>query len=149
MKAADKYSINLLGADEQRRRLGPILNMMRESGIHQAIIRDNANIYYLTGRVFRGYIYLNTDLDNPRYFVRQPNHLTDPDKALDKHIHKPEQMPAFLTDEGIDISSPIALELDIVSFSESKRLAACFGQTPEVNISGRSEEHTSELQSRI
>lgn len=136
MKAADKYSINLLGADEQRRRLGPILNMMRESGIHQAIIRDNANIYYLTGRVFRGYIYLNTDLDNPRYFVRQPNHLTDPDKALDKHIHKPEQIPAFLTDEGIVISSSIALELDIVSFSESKRLAACFGQTPEANISG-------------
>ena len=102
----------------------------------QALVRDNSNIYYLTGRVFRGFVYLNTALDSPRYFVRQPNHLTDADKALDKHIHKPEQIPAFLAGEGIDISAPVALELDLVSYSEARRLAACFGQTPEQNISG-------------
>ena len=131
-----KYNINLLGEEEQRRRLDSVLSLMRGSGIMQALVRDNSNIYYLTGRVFRGFVYLNTALDSPRYFVRQPNHLTDADKALDKHIHKPEQIPAFLAGEGIDISAPVALELDLVSYSEARRLAACFGQTPEQNISG-------------
>ena len=97
-----KYNINLLGEEEQRRRLDSVLSLMRGSGIMQALVRDNSNIYYLTGRVFRGFVYLNTALDSPRYFVRQPNHLTDADKALDKHIHKPEQIPAFLAGEGID-----------------------------------------------
>lgn len=131
-----KYNINLLGEEEQRRRLDSVLSLMRGSGIMQALVRDNSNIYYLTGRVFRGFVYLNTALDSPRYFIRQPNHLTDADKALDKHIHKPEQIPAFLAGEGIDISAPVALELDLVSYSEAQRLAACFGQTPEQNISG-------------
>lgn len=136
MTAVDKYNINLLGDEEQRRRLNPVREMMREAGIEQAIIRNNANIYYLTGRTFRGFVYINTGLDSPRYFIRQPNHLTEPDKALYRHIHKPEQIPAFLEEEKIDTSSPVALELDLISCSEATRLAACFGQTPDKNISG-------------
>lgn len=136
MEAVDKYRINLLGLEEQQRRLEPLRAMMRHDGIAQALIRDNANIYYLTGRVFRGYIYINEALDRVIYFVRQPNHLTDKDKNCCRHIHKPEQIADFLRDEGIVFEAPVALELDSIPFSEALRLAKVFGQTPSQNISG-------------
>ena len=136
MEPADKYHINLLGDAEQALRLTRLKELMRQAGIRQGLVRNNANIYYLTGRVFRGYVYVNTELDSPRYFVRQPNHLISPDHSLLHRIRKPEEIPGLLAQGGIDTSAPIALELDAVNYAEACRLAAAFGQTPEQNLSG-------------
>ena len=130
MEPADKYHINLLGDAEQALRLTRLKELMRQAGIRQGLVRNNANIYYLTGRVFRGYVYVNTELDSPRYFVRQPNHLISPDHSLLHRIRKPEEIPGLLAQGGIDTSAPIALELDAVNYAEACRLAALLPLPP-------------------
>lgn len=135
MDAIDKYNINLLGFDEQQRRLEKVKEQMRAAGISHALVRNNVNIYYLTGRVFRGFIYVSTDIEAPYYFVREPNHLVSDHHAPDSHIRKPEEIPALLAAKGLKNDSPIGLELDTITYSEARRLAACFGKEPSANIS--------------
>lgn len=135
MDAIDKYNINLLGVDEQQRRLDKVKELMTDAGISHALVRNNVNIYYLTGRVFRGFIYVSTDMEAPYYFVREPNHLVSDNHAPDSHIRKPEEIPALLAAKGLKNDSPIGLELDTITYSEALRLAACFGQVPSANIS--------------
>jgi Xaa-Pro aminopeptidase len=135
MDAIDKYNINLLGVDEQQRRLEKVKEQMRAAGISHALVRNNVNIYYLTGRVFRGFIYVSTDIEAPYYFVREPNHLVSDHHAPDSHIRKPEEIPALLAAKGLKNDSPIGLELDTITYSEARRLAACFGKEPSANIS--------------
>jgi len=135
MDAIDKYNINLLGVDEQQRRLEKVKEQMRAAGISHALVRNNVNIYYLTGRVFRGFIYVSTDIEAPYYFVREPNHLVSDHHAPDSHIRKPEEIPALLAAKGLKNDSPIGLELDTITYSEARRLAACFCKEPSANIS--------------
>lgn len=135
MQSVDKYNINLLGDAEQALRIGALKELMLAAGISYALIRDNANIYYLTGRVYRGFLFISTALERPRYFVRQPNHLESAHKGEVHFIRKPEDISALLVAEGITIDAAVALELDAISCSEAKRLAACFGQRPNANIS--------------
>ena len=135
MEAKDKFKINLLGAEEQARRLGKLKGQMAAAGISHALVRGNVNIYYLTGRVFRGFIYVSAAMEQPYYFVREPNHLVSDGVAPDSHIRKPEEIPALLEARGIKVDSAIGLELDTLSYSEVLRLTACFGQQPSANIS--------------
>lgn len=135
MKLKGNYEINLLGDDEQRLRLERLKKLMREAGLSQALVRDNAAVYYLSGRVFRGFIYINTALELPRYFVRQPNHLKCGHEGIMHRIRKPEEIKPLLDAEGVDTASPLALELDSLSFNEAVRLAAPFGGAPSANIS--------------
>ncbi|MCH5221448.1 MAG: aminopeptidase P family protein [Muribaculaceae bacterium] len=131
----DKNNINLLGHSEQNIRLERLKALMAEAAIERALIRDNANIYYLTGRVFRGYIYIDIALERPLYFVRQPKHLhCEADSCL-FFIRKPEEIANILSENNIERQSPVALELDAINFSEALRLSSCFGQTPEKNLS--------------
>jgi len=87
-KAESQLDINLLGADEQSRRLARVYAAMRSGGMEAALVRDLANIYYLTGRVFRGFIYISPALAAPLYFVRQPNHLCGEGLHM---VRKPER----------------------------------------------------------
>lgn len=131
-EASDHLEINLLGSDEQQLRLARIFDGMRKAGVEAAIVRSNANIYYLTGRIFRGFIYLSEQLPAPIYFVRQPSTLR---ASGDEQLHlvrKPEEIPGLL---GIE-SQPIAIELDTIPYSEVLRIAKAFGmEAPTVNLS--------------
>jgi len=132
-KAESQLDINLLGADEQSRRLARVYAAMRSGGMEAALVRDLANIYYLTGRVFRGFIYISPALAAPLYFVRQPNHLCGEGLHM---VRKPEEIAPLLAAAGIDAARPVALELDSVSYSESLRLARAFGmEAPVANLS--------------
>lgn len=127
-------AVNLLPADEQALRLGRLCSAMLAGDIHDALIRDNANIFYLTGRVFRGYIYVDADKRTMHYFVRQPNHLTGENIHF---IHKPEQIKELLVKDGVEVPEVMAFDLDSVFASEAQRLAKAFGmECPGPNASG-------------
>lgn len=131
------YKINVLGEHEQGLRVQRLQTLMREAGIAGALVRSNSNVYYLTGRVFRGFIYLSAESGSmPLYFVRQPAHLTDPRDGAVISIRKPEDIPPVLAARGVDTAQPLAMELDVMPWSEATRVAAAFGQTPALNISG-------------
>lgn len=136
MKEPNDYlQINLLGKDEQSERLSRVYSGMREAGISAALIHNNANIYYLTGRVFRGYVYLPGNMRPPFYFVRQPSTLrSDSDDLF--HIRKPEEIASALASRAMSVPGDVGLELDNISYSSAQRLARAFGlAAPSKNMS--------------
>ena len=63
--------LNILEPQEARLRFDNLRRQLEAEKVDAALITDNANIYYLTGRVFDGYIYVA--LNGPEiYFVRRP-----------------------------------------------------------------------------
>lgn len=136
MKGAhDNLHINLLGDTEQALRTASLKSLMQGAGITAAIITDNANIYWLTGRVFRGYVYVSLAEDLPLYFVRRPAVLkcAHPERMF--LIRKPEEIPAKMAGAGFPAGAEVALELDSLAYADAMRLAAALGQQPSQNIS--------------
>lgn len=115
------YSLDicLLPADEQQRRIdGLRLDC-------PALICDNANLFYLTGRVFCGYIFLEPG-KAPRYFVKRPSELTGDGITF---IRKPED---------IGLQCPrLGLELGSLAYSQAMRLQAAFAADELADISGK------------
>lgn len=109
--------ICLLPAGEQQRRI---------EGLHltvPALICDNANLFYLTGRVFCGYILLEPGCA-PRYYVKRPSELKGEGITV---IRKPEE---------IGLTYPIlGLELSTLAYSQALRLKAAFGAEDITDIS--------------
>lgn len=131
---AANLSVPLFGHTEQALRLDRLYTAMAKAGIRTALIRNNANIYYLTGLVFRGYVFIDTESE-PLYFVRQPStlHGLRPDSL--HNIRKPEEIPPVLASLGRSTAMP-ALELDTESYADACRLSAAFcAEAPAQNIS--------------
>ncbi|MBD5182289.1 MAG: aminopeptidase P family protein [Bacteroidales bacterium] len=124
MKHSDiLLDINLLGNQEQALRLNALTSAMVKASIPAAIVRTAANIYYLTGRVFRGFIYIAPG-QPLRYFLRQPTTLRGDNIYL---IRKPEDIPAAAAKGGFEIAPVVAQELGDVTFSDAMRVAKALG----------------------
>lgn len=129
MKSTLELQTVLLPHDEQTMRLQRLQQLMKDAGMSAMLVSDKANIYYLTGRVVTGYVYLPAS-GRPIYFVRRPLGL-EGDGTV--YIHKPEQMPESI---GLDVPQVLGLELDLLSYSHAQRLMALFG--PEVTYANAS-----------
>lgn len=82
--------LTLISESEQALRLSGVRASMRRRGVEAMIIRDFANLYYLTGRVFDGYVYIGVeDSDAPVFFVKRPVHLSGPNVHS---VSKPEKI---------------------------------------------------------
>ena len=95
---------------------------MSEMGVDACIIASNVNIYYLTGTVFAGCVYLPVT-GEPIFFVRRPVGMTG-DKII--YIRKPEDIPALLEAKGITFPKHILMETDQLTYNEIIRLQAVF-----------------------
>lgn len=128
MKNALANTLILWPHDEYRLRLDRLRGGMEKAGIEAILIADNANKYYLTGRVYAGYIYVPSR-GLPVYFVRRPVEL-DGDGVV--YIRKPEEIT-----ESIGMSAPanIGLELDVLPYSTAVRLSKIFPGSELVNAS--------------
>ena len=100
-------------------RINKVVANMKCSGLDAVLISDNANIFYLTGRIVCGYIYIDTSC-TIRYFVRRPNNLHD-DKLV--YIRKPEDIADIL---GEDMPKNIGLEISLLPYSTIERLKKVF-----------------------
>ena len=80
-------SLVLLSVEEFQKRLLRLTALMGQKGIDATIISDFANQYYLTGRVFSGYIYIPVK-GLPVFFVKRPVKL-EGDGVV--YIRKPEE----------------------------------------------------------
>lgn len=123
----------LLSPDELALRLAPIVNMMKEDNISAAIINDNANIFYLTGRVIDGYLLIDSTTASMWAFVRRP---TDLIGSATFYIRKPEDIPAIAAENGIEIGDKVALERENTSWSACERLAKVFEPRQICNVDG-------------
>lgn len=114
--------ILLLHPEEQALRLEKVRGIMNEKKIDALLISDNANKYYLTGRVFSGYIYLPLK-GEPIYFVKRPVTMKG-DGVVS--IRKPEQIAESI---GMLPPATIGLELSTASYSMVERLRRIFPQS--------------------
>lgn len=114
-----KQQLLLLTSEEHKLRLSKLRSQMSLSAADAVLVTDNANIYYLTGRVFAGYIYVPAD-GMPIFFVRRPVGL-DGDGVV--YIRKPEEIPASLS---LDIPASIGFELGTLSYNDARRLMKVF-----------------------
>lgn len=118
----------LLTPDESALRVERVRSQMAASRADAVLIGDNANIYYLTGRVFCGYVYLPLE-GGMRFFVRRPSELRGPGVT---YIRKPEEIPAALS---LEMPAVIGLEEDSADYSTVVRLQKVFANATAVNAS--------------
>ncbi len=124
-------NVTLLPEEEIVLRHGKVKTLMKRQGIDFALIADNATIYYLTGRVYAGFVGLYADENIPaQYFVRRPVGLTGEGLT---YIRKPEDIPALLLTDKIE---SVGLELDCQAYSSCLRLMKVFAGKNPVNVSG-------------
>ena len=86
-------------------RVDNIREMMRNNGFDAVLVGTNANLYYLTGGVFSGYVYIPAE-GEALQFVRRPV-----DKKGDGivHIRKPEQNCTESPIQRMDRSMAVSL----------------------------------------
>lgn len=112
----------LLPREEASLRIGRLHKAMDEAGIDGLLVADNADIFYLTGRVYAGFAYIPAGMA-PLWFVRRPVELED-DGVV--YIRKPEDMVSHIVAAGLAMPRRLGLELDILSFNQAERLHSVF-----------------------
>lgn len=118
-----KYNLRqlcLLDHNEQRIRLA------RLKVSHPTLICDNANLLYLTGRVFSGYIYLAPESD-PVYFVKRPATL---EGERVHYIRKPEEIK-----EITGSTRTLGLETGSLPYADAIRLKNAMGAAEITDVS--------------
>ncbi|MCM1376898.1 MAG: Xaa-Pro peptidase family protein [Clostridium sp.] len=118
---------------EIRCHIDRIQQSMRPVGLDAILVASNANIYYTTGRVFRGYVYVPSD-GEPLYFLIRPSVLADSEGVV--KIRKPELIAEALTERGYGMPGKVGLEFDTLPYSDILRLSKCFEGAKAENASG-------------
>lgn len=108
----------VISDDEFQLRLSKIRASIKAMGLTNALISSNANLYYITGRVYSGYALITLDHD-PVFFVKRPVHLQG-ERVVG--IHKPENILHSLTEMGIALDGTLGLELNRTPYNTVLRL---------------------------
>lgn len=96
------------------------------------LIESNANLYYLSGRFFRGFVYISLS-NEPIWFVIKPQVFEKSENIF--FIRKPEDIPDILRNLKYHNPESIALEENELSYSEILRLKALFPDSSLHNAS--------------
>lgn len=115
----------LLPEDESDRRLDRLRHSMAALGIHAGLVSGNASKFYLTGRVFVGWILVTADAVT--YYVRRPVEL-EGDRIV--YVRKPEEIDFSCLGTGC-----LGLELETMSYSSVERLEVASGIKNPGNLS--------------
>lgn len=107
-------------------RLERLYPLMAAASMDAMLIGDNANKFYMTGRIFDGYIYINASKRQISYFVRRPAELAGNAVIA---IRKPEEIVSAMQGAGLDVAPRLGLELNETSYATVQRLAKAMGVT--------------------
>ena len=116
---------------ESKNRISNIQQLLINQCIDAALVSDNANKFYLSGRVFNGYVFIPAQGD-AIFFVRRPVELTGDNLV---YINKPENIAEYLLQKGIDAPQSLGMELDLMPYAMVQRICKIF---PNANISNLS-----------
>lgn len=106
-------------------------SVKRNLGEAEAIlIAANANLYYTSGRFFRGYTLIHRD-HKPLWFVIKPTVFQKEEDVY--FIRKPEEIPLILKDLGFEKFNSIALEENDLTYADIIRLKALFPEADLIN----------------
>jgi Xaa-Pro aminopeptidase len=99
-----------------------IQNLLQASGADACLVTSNINIFYLTGKIFAGFVYVPVEGD-PIYFVQRPSN-SEGEYVI--NIRKPEEIPALLQEKKQANPSFLLLETDELTHNEFLRLETIF-----------------------
>jgi len=132
--ADDIEGFELTPLEEIRARVSALQKKMVEKGIDLALILQNADLFYFTGTLQRGYLCIPQD-GEPRFFVQ---------KYYDRAVHESplpcikvkgmKALPNLLRDHGIR-GKKLGLELDVIPVSLFNRIRDLFGNWEAFDIS--------------
>ena len=105
---------------------------MEKSGADAVLIASNVNIYYTSGRFYRGYCYIPLDAD-PIWFVIKPS-VYEASAQVD-YIRKPEQIAEMLERKNYPLPKHVGLEFEDLSYSDVERLMKIFSGSEFLNAS--------------
>jgi len=106
--------------DDLKIRLMRVQQIMKEAGGDAALVSTDVNIYYLTGIVFSGCIFIPAE-GEPLWFVQRPSGLMGEHVI---YIRKPEDIPAILKERNISLPETLFLETDQITHNEFLRFEA-------------------------
>lgn len=113
--------LNLLPVAELADKLSRLRRSMSENGLDSVLIADNANKYYLTGRVFSGYVLVGHD--SAKWFVRRPSGFEGSDTVA---IRKVENIADFI---NVAELGRVGFELGLMSYADITRFAKALNVT--------------------
>lgn len=118
--------------DELNLRLSKISETMHRKGVDAVLIGSTTNIYYLSGCVYRGYVWYQSGRE-PLFLMVPPSVPEAGSPAL--ALRKPEMIPDLLAEHGYGIPSSVGLEFDDLFYSEVERLKSVFPDATFANAS--------------
>ena len=104
-------------------RKNKIIAALKNVGADACLLTTSVNVYYATGRIIIGYVYIDID-GNVLSLVRRPNNVVGDNVFF---IRKVEQLAEILASQGIAMPKKMVVEGDEISFGEWNRIAACTG----------------------
>ncbi|MCL2072380.1 MAG: Xaa-Pro peptidase family protein [Marinilabiliaceae bacterium] len=107
---------------EVKIRVKRLQNELQKIEMDCCLISSNVNIFYLTGMIFSGYLYVPAE-GELHYFVKRPEGIVC--ENVD-YIYKPEQIPNLLKNKGLKLPETLLLEADELVYSEYIRLHSVF-----------------------
>lgn len=112
----------------RRRRAADI---MKGRGIGGMLVSSTANLYYLAGSVFRGYLYLADDAT----IVSLPVKGEAAVAVTSVRIRKPEMIADALASVGLQLPDVVGLECDSLTYNEYSRLRKCLAEAEIADVS--------------
>lgn len=113
-------------------RIEKIQEAMRGAGCGALLVSSNSNLYYASGRIFRGYVYVPVEGEAVNLVIR-PFGIEGSDVA---YIRKPEQIVEILAERGVEVPLSVGLELDSLTVNDYSRLRKALGGGEMRDISG-------------
>lgn len=112
--------------EEINKRINKIRNLMIQDGIDAILIGSNSNIYYTSGRFFRGYVYIPIDFE-PLWFVIKPLTFDIGENII--AIKKPEEIIHELNKLNYPLPLQLGLEINDLSYSDIIRQKNIFPES--------------------
>lgn len=119
--AAWPTTFNLLPKTDLEEKLSRLRSLMADNNLDTLFIADNANKYYLTGRIFSGYILITAD--TAHWFVRRPTIFTGDGFTL---IRKVENIADHIETGRL---GRIGFETTLMPYADIQRFAKALGTT--------------------
>lgn len=118
--------------EEIRLRISKIQEIMSSSATEAVLLASNVNIYYSSGRFYRGYVFIPLK-GEPVWFVVKPD-VFQPEESV-VAIRKPELIADELLKRGYSLPASLGLEFDDLSYSNIIRLKNIFPDAEITNAS--------------
>lgn len=113
-------------------RISKIRSEMERAELDAILVGSTSNIFYISGGIFRGYIYVSLN-DAPLFFMIPPSEF---DSEMVIQIHKPEQIPDILASTGYGKSRRLGMEYSDLPYSDIVRLQKAFSGIETADCSG-------------